>query len=339
MSLVREASKLWFNTVVKVPSIELKHFRVLDGYSDTGVTFTFPLNVSTPQPFSPSSIYERLAVHNHSSQFWHCSWKNITMSSSNGHRASSSDPASSETHPLLPSFLPQSIHPDGESGRNGFQPVHFFKVLWQSSNRVSSAVNLLWPFSLLAIIMHFATKDLQLWVFAISYIGMIPAANLLGFAGQEFARKMPKVSGILIETTFGSIVEIVLFLILIIKHKASSSEGAAEHGNLIPIIQAAVLGSILTNLLLCLGLCFVVGGIRLQVQKFHAAVSEVGNGLLLVAGFGLLIPSAFYSALKGSAIPQVELYGHHSFTDTKLEHDIIGISRITSILLIIAFAM
>lgn len=101
---------------------------------------------------------------------------------------------------------------------------------------------------------------------------MIPAANLLGFAGQEFARKMPKVSGILIETTFGSIVEIVLFLILIIKHKSGEADG---EGNLIPIIQAAILGSILTNLLLCLGLCFVVGGLRQQTQKFHAAVSEV----------------------------------------------------------------
>lgn len=109
---------------------------------------------------------------------------------------------------------------------------------------------------------------------------MIPAANLLGFAGQEFARKMPKVSGILIETTFGSVVEIVLFLILIVKHEDAKKDGGTEGeggegGNLIPIIQAAVLGSILTNLLLCLGLCFVVGGLRQRVQKFHAAVSEV----------------------------------------------------------------
>ncbi|CZT44640.1 related to vacuolar Ca2+/H+ antiporter [Rhynchosporium secalis] len=262
------------------------------------------------------------------------------MSHSNGHsRNRENSGSATETQALLANFLPQGIHPDGESGRRGFNPRHFFHVLWRSSNQVSMAVNLLWPFSLLAIILNFATPHLDLWVFAISYIGMIPAANLLGFAGQEFARKMPKVSGILIETTFGSIVEIVLFLILIIKHKVGSDDHAAEHGNLIPIIQAAILGSILTNLLLCLGLCFVVGGIRQQVQTFHAAVSEVGNGLLLIAGFGLLIPSAFYSALKGSAIPHAEPHPRHSFTDKKLEHDILGISRVTSILLIIAFGM
>lgn len=126
------------------------------------------------------------------------------MSPSNNHHARNrEDPGSpTETHALLPSFLPQTIHPDGESGRRGFNPKHFFKVLWRSSNQVSMTVNLLWPFCFLAIIMNFVTPHLDIWVFVISYIGMIPAANLLGFAGQEFARKMPKVSGILIETTF-----------------------------------------------------------------------------------------------------------------------------------------
>lgn len=197
-------------------------------------------------------------------------------------------------------------------------------------------VNFLWPFVPVAIVLHFTT-NLHLWTFAISYVGMVPAANLLGFAGQEFARKMPKVFGILVETTFGSIVEIVLFLILIVKHE--NAEGAADDGNFIPVIQAAILGSILTNLLLCLGLCFFVGGIRQQVQTFHGVVSEVGSGLLLVAGFGLLIPSAFYSALKGSAVPEKIAHGHDIFTNEKLQDDVIRISQITSILLILAFIM
>lgn len=101
---------------------------------------------------------------------------------------------------------------------------------------------------------------------------MIPAANLLGFAGQELARKLPKVLGVLIETTFGSVVEIILFMILI-------SQGEAN----VPIIKAAILGSILANLLLCLGLCFIAGGMKRDEQVFHEAISEVGSGLMLVA--------------------------------------------------------
>lgn len=165
---------------------------------------------------------------------------------------------------------------------------------------------------------------------------MIPAANLLGFAGQEFARKMPsKVAGILIETTFGSIVEIILFVVLIVKH--NDNEGNGDEGNLIPIIQAAILGSVLTNLLLCLGLCFLVGGVRHQTQKFHAIVSEVGSGLLLVAAFALLIPSAFYSALKGETVSSILKPSHEDFTEGKLQLDVLKISQMTSIVLMVAF--
>lgn len=248
--------------------------------------------------------------------------------------------------PLLPASLRRHVQSfsdiahEGESGRSGFHIRHFLHVLWLSSCNVSKWVNVLWPFVFVALVLQYTTHSMPLWSFAASYIGMIPAANLLGFAGQEFARKMPsKVAGILIETTFGSIVEIILFIVLIVKH--NDNEGNGDEGNLIPIIQAAILGSVLTNLLLCLGLCFLVGGIRHQTQKFHAIVSEVGSGLLLVAAFALLIPSAFYSALKGETVTSIlkPSHGddHDDFTDGKLQLDVLKISQMTSIVLMVAF--
>lgn len=251
-----------------------------------------------------------------------------------------------ESSPLIPSLLRGEVAHEGESGRRGFHPRHFLSVAWKSSNVVSQYVNFLWPFVPVAIVLRYVMPKAHLWIFAMSYMGMIPSANLLGFAGQEFAKKMPKVAGILIETTFGSIVEIILFVVLIVQHKnqdpedVGEGEGNGDEGNLIPIIQAAILGSILTNLLLCLGLCFYVGGIRQQKQKFHAIISETGSGLLLVAGFGLLIPSAFYSALKRETVSEVSnglRILHEKFTPELLQRDILKISQITSIVLIIAF--
>jgi Ca2+:H+ antiporter len=99
---------------------------------------------------------------------------------------------------------------------------------------------------------------------------MVPCANLVGFAGQELARKLPRVAGILIETTLGSVVEIVLFIVLL-------------KNNEFGVIRDAILGSILATLLLCLGMCFFVGGMRRDEQNFDEAVSEVGNGLLMTA--------------------------------------------------------
>lgn len=217
----------------------------------------------------------------------------------------------SEYTTLLPATLRHrvTIAHEGESGRSGFHPRHFFHVLWLSSCTVSKCVNVLWPFVPVAFLLRLLTRA-HLWTFAVSYVAMVPAANLLGFSGQEFARKMPnKVAGILIETTFGSIVEIILFVVLISKHNVD--EGNGDESNLIPIIQAAILGSILTNLLLCLGLCFFFGGIRWTTQKFHPIASE--------------------------AVPDMLGALHQGFTEGKLQEDVLRISQATSVVLIVAF--
>ena len=108
----------------------------------------------------------------------------------------------------------------------------------------------------------------------------------------------------------------------------------SQGNSLIPVIQAAILGSILANLLLCLGLCFFVGGMRRKEQEFDPAISEVSNGLLLVAGFGLLIPSAFHAALQTRAIANQEGY-----SQAVLDSEVLTISRATAIILLVAFIM
>ena len=223
------------------------------------------------------------------------------------------------------------IQPEGESGRRGFSPLHFFKICWRGSCAASKALNILWPFVPVAIALHYTNRENHRLVFAMLYIAMLPAASLLGFAGQEFARKLPRVVGILVEITFGSVVEIIVFMILIAKN--------TEHSAV--VVKAAILGSILTNLLLCLGLCFFVGGIRRSEQEFHGAVSEVGSGLMLVAGLALLIPSAFYSSLQGTAFPVGDNgpEGEEVYRMADLARDTIQVSRGTAIILFFGFAL
>ena len=134
---------------------------------------------------------------------------------SNGSNNHESAPLLSTRH--LEERVNNFIAHEGESGRSGFHPSHFLKVLWRSSCTASMLVNVLWPIVPVALVLHFF-PGMNIVKFVVAYIAVIPTANLLGFAGQEFARKMPKVAGILIETTFGSIVEIILFTVLIVKH-------------------------------------------------------------------------------------------------------------------------
>lgn len=145
-------------------------------------------------------------------------------------------------------------------------------IIWRSSSWISRIVNILWPFVPAAIAVHYTTSlaDRHVLKFSLAYIAMVPCANLIGFAGQELARKMPHMIGVLTETTIGSIVEIILFMVLLVRHEYY-------------VIQAAILGSILATMLLCLGLCFFAAGLRREQATFHAAVSEVGSNLLLIA--------------------------------------------------------
>ncbi|KAG9192551.1 hypothetical protein G6011_11285 [Alternaria panax] len=181
------------------------------------------------------------------------------------------------------------LHPEGESGRRGFNPIKFLVISGRSSSTPSMLVNCLWPIVPIAIALHFAKPEWHLAIFITNYIAMLPAANLLGFAGQEFSRKMPnKAFAVVLETTFGSIVEIILFMVLIGTSKGNSN---------VQVIKAAILGSILANLLLCLGTCFVFGGLKNDHQEFHPAVSENGSGLMLVAATALVLPAVFYAYL------------------------------------------
>lgn len=55
------------------------------------------------------------------------------------------------------------------------------------------------------------------------------------------------------------------------------------------VIKAAILGSILATMVLCLGFCFLSGGLGTKEQTFSAAVSEAGSGLLLTAYVQILL--------------------------------------------------
>jgi Ca2+:H+ antiporter len=73
-------------------------------------------------------------------------------------------------------------------------------------------------------------------------------------------------------------VEIIMFIVLITR-----PESETDPINYIQVIQAAILGSVLATMLLCLGLCFFFAGLRREETVFSETVSEAGSGLLLTA--------------------------------------------------------
>jgi Ca2+:H+ antiporter len=65
----------------------------------------------------------------------------------------------------------------------------------------------------------------------------------------------------------------------------------ALRDGLVRVVDAAIIGSILSNLLLVLGAAFVVGGLRHGTQRFDAARARTLIALMLLAVAAMLVPS------------------------------------------------
>ncbi|KAG1357572.1 hypothetical protein G6F62_001489 [Rhizopus arrhizus] len=109
-------------------------------------------------------------------------------------------------------------------------------------------------------------------------------SKLLGFATEEIALRSGSTIGALLNATFGNAVELILGII------------ALKEG-LIRVVQASILGSIISNILLVLGFCFFLGGITRSEQNFNQTAAQTSCSLLALTTLSLLIPAAFSSTI------------------------------------------
>ena len=65
------------------------------------------------------------------------------------------------------------------------------------------------------------------------------------------------------------------------------------------IVQTSLIGSMLSNLLLVLGMCFLFGGINRLEQHFNPVVAQTATSLLALAVGSLIIPTAFHQWSTG----------------------------------------
>jgi Ca2+:H+ antiporter len=116
------------------------------------------------------------------------------------------------------------------------------------------------------------------FVFISSALAIVPLAGLIGRSTEKLAARVGPRLGGLLNATFGNITELIVCVLLI------------RADNFL-IVKASLIGSILGNLLLVLGLSFVAGGFRHKEQKFNARAAGVHSASLLLAVAGLVMPA------------------------------------------------
>lgn len=143
----------------------------------------------------------------------------------------------------------------------------------------SSWVNILLIASPVGIALHFAKVD-PVVIFVVNFIAIIPLAGTLSYATEEIALRTGEVIGGLLNASFGNAVELIVSIIALVKDQTL-------------IVQTSLIGSMLSNLLLVLGMCFFFGGVNRMEQNFNMTVAQTAASLLFLSVSSLLIPTAF----------------------------------------------
>jgi Ca2+:H+ antiporter len=126
-------------------------------------------------------------------------------------------------------------------------------------------------------------------VFTMCLLSVIPLSYFLGMAVASISAQSSIGMGAVINATFGSIIEIILYCIALTQGKGR-------------LVEGSIVGSLLAGVLLMPGLSMCSGAIRRKEMKFNAASAGVTSTMLIMAIIGTLTPTLFYQTYANVSI-------------------------------------
>jgi Ca2+:H+ antiporter len=172
-----------------------------------------------------------------------------------------------------------------------------------------------------AFVLEFASHN-EVAIFVVSALGILPLAGQIGHATEDLALRSGSTVGGLLNATFGNVTEMIIAIFLIV-------EGELE------VVKASITGSIIGNVLLVLGLSFLIGGWGKPEQRFNRLPAGTHAASLVIAVVALLMPALFHltpeasefreeAVSVGVSIVLILVYGAMLFFSFKTHQEIIG---------------
>ncbi|MGY3264855.1 calcium/proton exchanger [Lysobacter sp. HA35] len=134
----------------------------------------------------------------------------------------------------------------------------------------------------LAIALEFLMPGRPMVIFAAAAISIIPLAASMAHSTGTLAERFGPGIGGLLNATFGNAAELIITL-------------AALRNGLYGMVKAALIGGIIGNILMVLGLSMLLGGIGRSSQSYNALAASSQATMLLLAVIALIMPAAFRS--------------------------------------------
>ncbi len=116
--------------------------------------------------------------------------------------------------------------------------------------------------------------------FVTSVVALVPIARFIGRGTSDLALRANDAVAALLAATFGNLIELVIAVL-------------ALRAGLVAVVKASIVGSIMGNILLLIGLSMFAGGLRYREQKFNRRTAGVSSTMLIIAVTGLSMPTVF----------------------------------------------
>ncbi|KAI8985920.1 Sodium/calcium exchanger protein-domain-containing protein [Pilobolus umbonatus] len=126
---------------------------------------------------------------------------------------------------------------------------------------------------------HFITSPHV--IFGLSLASVIPLSYFIGMGVSSVSAQSSMGLGAVINATFGSIIEIILYSVALMAGKSA-------------LVEGSLIGSILAGVLLMPGCSMISGAVKRKEQRFNAKSAGVTGTMLIMAIIGALSPTLFY---------------------------------------------
>jgi Ca2+:H+ antiporter len=117
-------------------------------------------------------------------------------------------------------------------------------------------------------------------LFFMAAVAIVPIAAQIVGATEQLSTRTGDAIGGLLNATFGNAPELIIAFV-------------ALKAGLLEMVRASLIGAILANLLLALGIAFLLGGFRYHEQRFNATAARAYSTMMFLAAVSMTVPSAF----------------------------------------------
>ncbi len=151
------------------------------------------------------------------------------------------------------------------------------------------SMNWLLVFIPFTLVMEHTAPDKPVLVFLCAALAIVPVASLIVQSTEQIALRTGDAVGGLLNATFGNAPELIISFV-------------ALRSGFTAMVLASLVGAILANLLLGLGLAFLLGGLRYHTQDFNRSAAGMQASMMMLAVISMMVPGGYHTLVTEESL-------------------------------------